>query len=70
MADGLRNENPDMAAITGSRAFEGRGYALGRAGLKNRQGVRGPILLVEIGCEEPASLVRQQRVDADDEVIA
>ena len=43
-----------MAAVTGSRTLERRKHILGQAGLKNRQCIRGPILLVKINSEEPA----------------
>ena len=59
-----------MTAIAGSRPLKGGGHALGLASLQHGQRVGRPALLVEIGGQKPAGLVRKQRINARDEVAA
>jgi len=61
-------EHPDMAAVPGTRPFEGhRGFQLA-TGAKERRRVFRPAWAIEVQGEEPAGLVGQQRVDPDHEL--
>src|SRR5271169_471549 len=59
-----------MPAIAGSRPLKGRGHALGLASLQHSQGVSRPALLIEIGGQKPAGLVRKQRINTRHEIAA
>ena len=59
-----------MPAIAGSRPLEGRGHALGLASLEHGQSVGCPALLVKIGGQKPAGLVRKQRINTRHEIAA
>src|SRR6476620_4492657 len=56
-----------MRAITGTGTLKGCGHPFLTACCKKRQGIPLPRLLVEIGGQEPARLVRHERIDASDE---
>jgi hypothetical protein len=62
-------ENPDVGAIAGTRALKSRRNLLFSTCRKIRQRVAPPSLLVEIGDQEPASLIGHERVHASDERV-
>ena len=64
---GFREEEPDMTAVAGAGALKGCGHTLLPARHQERQRIALPRLLVEIGSQEPAGLIRHERVDAHDE---
>ena len=64
----LGEENPDVTAVAGAGPFESGGHVLGVTRVDHGRCVGRPILLVEIGRQEPAGLIRQQRINASDEV--
>jgi hypothetical protein len=59
-----------VTPIAGSRPFKGSGHPFGAARFQHGQRIGSPILLVEIGGKKPTGLVRKQRINARDEVIA
>ena len=61
----LGEEYPDMSAIARARSLESRRHALRPAGFEEGVRVPPPVLLVEIGGEKPAGIVREHRIDAD-----
>ena len=61
----LGEEYPDMRAIARTRSLESRRHALRPAGFKESARVPSPVLLVEIGGEKPAGIVRKHGIDAD-----
>src|ERR1019366_9401541 len=58
-------EDPNMAAISRTRAFQGRWHIQLLACVEKRAGVVGPSFLIEIHGEKPTGLVRKQRVNAN-----
>jgi hypothetical protein len=59
-----------MTTIAGSRPLKGRGHALGLAGLQHGHGVSRPTLLVKVGGQKPAGLVRKQWINTRHEIAA
>jgi hypothetical protein len=59
-------EEPRVRAMPRSRALDRGRDAGAPAGLRERQHVVGPGSLVEVGSDEPACLIREQRVSGDD----
>src|SRR5262245_44882805 len=53
-----------MTAVAGAGALKGCGHTLLPACRQERQRVTLPRLLVEIGSQEPAGLIRHERIDA------
>ena len=62
--DGLREEEPDVRAVSGSRALDERGQAKPARGLCECPDILRPCALVEVDRKEPASLVGEHWVDA------
>jgi hypothetical protein len=58
-------ENPNVAALSGTRAFQCGRHIQFLTNLQESQSVILPGLLVEICREKPAGLVRQERIHAD-----
>src|SRR5215472_10086536 len=58
-------EDPDVTSFAGTRALAIRGDVQFLTRFEKRQRVVFPRLLVEIRCQKPAGLVRQERVDSD-----
>ena len=58
-------EDPNVAALPGTRTFQGSGHVQLLACLKESQGVILPRFLVEVRREKPARFVRQERVHAN-----
>ena len=65
-SDRRGEEKPGMGALAGSGTLHGGRHANRPARLGERQHVVGPGTLVEVGGQEPAGLVREEWVDADD----
>ena len=66
----LLEEEPQMRAQPGARALDGGRKIQTPAAFQTGHGILAPAALVEIDGEEPAGLVRQQRIDAGYERIA
>ena len=62
--DGLREEEPDVRAVAGSRSLDQGGQPEPPRRLHERANVLLPRGLVEVGGEKPARLVSEHRVDA------
>ena len=58
-------ENPNVAALPGTRTLQGSGHAQLLAGLKESLGVILPSLLVEVRREKPARFVGQEGIHAN-----
>jgi hypothetical protein len=58
-------EDPNVAALPGTRTLQGSGHTELLAGLKESLGVILPSLLVEVCREKPARFVGQQRIHAN-----
>ena len=61
----LGEKQPGLRAVARTRPAHRDGHAAAPAGFPKRLDVLPPIRLVEIGRQEEAGFVRQQRVDAD-----
>jgi hypothetical protein len=64
--DGRREEEPDVSTVTRPRSLHGGGDLQSTTGLRERECVVRPGALVEIHSQEPAALVLEKRIDADD----
>src|SRR5260370_11978862 len=58
-------EDPNMAAISRARAFQGRWHVQLLACIEKRAGDVSPCFLIEIHGEKPPGLVRSKRVTAN-----
>src|ERR1039458_10622645 len=58
-------KDPDVAALPGTRTFQGSGHVQLPAGFKESQGVIFPSRLVEVCREKPARFVWKERVHAN-----
>src|SRR5664280_3025148 len=58
-------EDPNMAAISRARAFQGRWHVQLLACIEKRAGVVSPCLLIEIHSEEPAGFVWKEGINAN-----
>src|SRR5712692_6921381 len=58
-------EDPNVAALPGTRTLQGRGHTQLLAGLNKSLGVILPSLLVEVYREKPARFVGQERIHAN-----
>src|SRR5205814_8892980 len=68
--NGLFEEKPHVAALAGTRAFDGSRKIQLAACLGERGRILTPASLVEIRCQKEARLVSQHRIDAGDERLA
>src|ERR1017187_6678103 len=58
-------EDPNMAAISRARAFQGPWHVQLLACIEKRAGVVSPCLLIEIHSEEPAGFVWKEGINAN-----
>jgi hypothetical protein len=66
----LLEEDPDMPAATRSRSFQ-RGVEIeALTDLQKGRRVVPPVRLIEVGGEDVAGFIQEQRVDASDERLA
>ncbi|MFN7924867.1 MAG: hypothetical protein U0Q16_32510 [Bryobacteraceae bacterium] len=63
--NGPLEENPNVCPVSGTRAFNRRGYAEGGARVAKSSRIVFPCFLVEVHGEEPAGFIEQQRIHAD-----
>ena len=64
--DGGREEEPHVSSLAGAGALDGPGQTSAAAGRDERRHVLHPRALVEVGRQEPAALVVEHGVGADD----
>src|SRR5262245_25873634 len=63
--DRLREEEPDVCPVARARALDGNRQAHGTAGVGEGSDVVRPAPLVEVGSEQPTTLVFEHRIHAD-----
>lgn len=63
--DSRRKEHPRVRALAGARNLQRGRYAEVTAGLHESPGIIAPLGIVEVHCQEAATVVLQQRIDAD-----
>ncbi len=68
--DGFLEEEPNMSAAAGTRAFECHGHIHAPARLNERACVLLPMLAVKISREEKTGFVQQHGINAHDKIAA